>query len=604
MAALDAPGLGVLYVLGRLRDGGTSSSAVSELAAIMQSDAAAHGFRNVEIPKPVLTPLRDYVSDNGRPVLIALAATCVAILLIACMNVSSLLLMRVSSSRRMFAIRTALGATRARIAGEELVVAVVLSAAGTIVGVILSWLGVRVLRALAPPGVPLLGTVHIDGRAIVCAAAACLGAVLASGLIPALRAARATSNDVLTGRSTAGVSTTRQRNVLVALQVAAALVLLLLAGVSIQSARHIRAIDLGFAPRHLATLNASIPDATATQQRQFSRDLLAAIRAIRGVTDASAVSLRPLQGRIGNDMSFLLEGQRPFPSLDAQNNPIVVEEVIAPRFFRTMGASIVRGRDFTEDDNGDRASVVIVSDDLARMLWRDQNPIGRRLQLSDAPVDASGTPRWSTVVGIVADIRYRSVTDQRPDLYVPYSQTPESVPHVMIRTAGPLTSLIPDVRAAARRLHPHATVDGADTMEAVVKRATAPWNLNMWLFSVLGSTGLLLAVIGLYGLLAYLVSENRRELGVRLALGATPRHLAWRIVAQALRLTVFGLMIGLAAATVFSRFARNIAYEVRPLDTAPVALVCLILLAVAAAASYVPARRATAIDPATVLRME
>ena len=310
--AIDAKGFGILYVLGRVRDGVTAASASTELDAIVRDEAAAYGFKDAKIPAPLLTPLRDYVSENTRPALVALGVTCAALLLIACTNVVSLLLMRASSARRLFAIRTALGASRNRIIREELAVVVLLNAAGLLAGIAVAAVGVRVLLSLAPSTLPLLGTVPMDLRAILCAAAACAIAVLACGVMPAWRAANATSTEMLVGRSTAGVSTTRLRNVLVTFQVAAALVLVLLSAVSIQSARHIRAIDLGFEPHHLVTLNASVPDVSDAQQRQFSRDLLIAARALPDVTAAAAVSLRPLQGVIGNDLSFLLEGQRPF----------------------------------------------------------------------------------------------------------------------------------------------------------------------------------------------------------------------------------------------------------------------------------------------------
>jgi predicted permease len=602
--ALDAQGFGILYVLGRVRDGVTAASASADLDSIARDDAAANGFKDANIPPSLLTPLRDFVSENTRPALVALAATCTALLLIACTNVVSLLLMRVSSARRLFAIRAALGASRRRIIREELAVVIVLSVSGLLTGIAVAAVGVHALLAVAPPALPVLRTVRMDPRAILCAAVACVGAVLACGVMPALRAANATSIDMLVGRSTAGVSTTRLRNVLVTFQVAAALVLVLLCAGSIQSVRHIRAIDLGFEPHQLVTLNASVPDESDAQQRQFSRALLIAARALPDVTAAAAVSLRPLQGVIGNDMSFLLEGQRPFPALDVQKNPIVVHEAITPGYFRTMGTRLLRGRDFDDRDDSAGAPVAIVSEGLARIAWPGQEAIGKRLQLSDAPTDANGAPRWVTVVGVAADVRYRGMTDTRPDLYVPYFQTSELVPHVMIRTTGQLMPLVAAMRVAARRLNPHASVDGLDTMDAVVERAGALWTFNMWLFSVFGVTALALSAVGLYGLLAYFVSERKRELGLRLALGAAPGHVTALVVRRALLLTLLGLGVGLAIAAGLARFAESLVYEVRPLDLSLVAFVCLAVLVVAAIASYVPARRAAAIDPATVLRME
>jgi putative ABC transport system permease protein len=385
-------------------------------------------------------------------------------------------------------------------------------------------------------------------------------------------------------------------------------VVLLLSGVAVRSAQNIRALHLGFEPANLLTLRASLPDGpdgSGARQRQFLHGLLAAIRHLPGVDASAGVSLIPLQlGLIGSDMSFLVEGQRPSPALDAQNNPIVVSEVVTPGYFQAMKTPVLRGRDFSEDDDERRPRVIIVSDGLARALWPGQNPLGKRLQLTSVPAGTPDAQRWSTVVGVVADIRYRGVTDERPDLYEPYTQTPDAVPHVIIRSASASPPLVAAVREAARRLHQQAQVDAVEPMDVVIARATASWTFNMWLFSLLGGTGLLLAAIGLYGLLAYLVSESTREMGIRLALGATPRSLCLAVLRRGLLLTASGLVAGIAIAAAASSAVDAIVYEVRPLEKGLVGLVCLLLLGVAGLAAYVPAQRATSVDPAAVLRSQ
>jgi predicted permease len=600
--ALDLQGFGILYVVARLADHATVESGSRELASIERDAAAAAGYTG-DMPLQVVTPMRDFVSENTRPALVALAATSAAVLLIACMNVCSLLLMRVSSARRIFAIRGALGATSVRIAREELAVAMCLSVAGSVAGALVAVAAVRGFQALAPSRAGLLDRASVDVRAVAAASLACLISALLCGVVPALRAARATTSDLLGGRSTATVSTTRFRNVLASLQVALAVVVLLLAALALRSAQNIRSLDLGFNPAQLMTMRVSLPDAPRDQARRFTHDLLLAVRNLPGVRAAAGVSLIPLQlGLIGNDINLLIDGQRPFPALDARNNPIVVDEVVTPGYFDAMHTPLLHGRDFTEDDDERRPRVVIVSEGLARALWPGQDALGKRVQLGNVTTDTPEAQRWSTVVGIVGDIRYRGVTDERPDLYEPYSQSADAAPLLVIRTEsahGPLRSA---VREASRRLQPQAQVDAVDSMDAVVARATAAWTFNMWLFSVLAATGVLLAAIGLYGLLAYLVIESAREMGVRLALGATPRSLCFTVLRRGLILTAGGLILGMAMASGAAAMVQRIVYGVRPLETNLVALVCLVLLAVGGLAAYIPARRTISVDPAIVLR--
>jgi len=602
--ALEASGFGILYVVARLTDHATAASAARELASINREDAATHGYFGV-LPFEVTTSLRDFVSDNTRPALVALSATSAGVLLIACLNICALLLMRVSSGRGAFAIRAALGASRLRIIREELTVAAGLSIAGSMLGALVAVAGVRAVQAFAPPGAALLERARIDLRALFAAIATSAIATLVCGLAPALRAAHATSADILGSRATAPASTNLFRSVLTVVQVALAVVVLLLSALAFRSAQNIRALDLGFDPNHLVTLQASVPDAPRERQRQFSRDLIAALRSLPNVQNASAVSLIPLQlGLIGSDMSFLLEGQRPFPALDARKNPTVVSETVTPGYFAAMHTPILRGRDFTEGDDERGPRVLIVSEGLARALWPGQNPLGKRIRLDSVPAATPETEAWSTVVGVVGDIRYRGLTDERPDLYEPYSQGTDAVPQILIRSASGLPSVAGAARDLARRLDPRSQVDSVEPMNAVVARATASWTFNMWMFSVLAATGLLLAAIGLYGVLAYFVGSRSRDLAIRVALGATPFRLCVSVLWRAAILTACGLLAGIEIAFAAGDAAERFVYGVRPLETDLVALVCLVLAAAAALAAYMPAQRAMASNPTTVLRSE
>jgi predicted permease len=436
---------------------------------------------------------------------------------------------------------------------------------------------------------------------MACIAAASLLAALICGLAPALRVPLGVA--ALGGRrGTATIQHVRFRNGLVIAEISVAFVLVVAAGLFVQSLRNLRAIDLGFEASQVLTLNAGVDEA---RHRQFLDALLERVRHQPGVVSAAAMYLRPLElGPIGMDTTVLLEGQRPWPALDVEKNPTLVWEAVTPDYFQTMGVRIVRGRDFAAADTDRSPRVVIVSEPLARRLWPGRDPLGQKILPASAPKDADGREIWSTVVGVVDDVRYRGLTDTRYDIYAPASQSKEPINQLVIKVDGNPLGIAGAVRSAARELDRTAIVDGITSMSAVVDRARAPWTLNAWLFGALGAIGLLLAAIGLYGLLAYVVSERTREMGVRMALGATAGDILRLVVRSGFVLAGTGIAIGLVLTLQVTGLLGSLLFEVKPLEPVLLAAAVGVFVSVAVLASFIPARRATRVDPAVSLRAE
>jgi predicted permease len=596
---LTAPGFGIFYAVARLKPGMTADAARAELDGFLAREQASyHSDRRFDA---VLTPLRRHIFGDTEPALRALLITVALVLLVACVNVAGLMLARAIARQADTAVRMSLGAGRWRLLRQWLMESAVLACCGGVLAVLLARAAIRLFVALAPATIPRLDSVAIDPRTLACLAAASIFAALVCGLTPALRLPAGTQA-LGERRGTATAQQVRFRNGLVVAEISVAFVLVVAAALFVQSLRNLRAIDLGFQSSRVLTLNASVDEA---RHRQFLDALLDRARHLPGVRSAAAMYLRPLElGPIGMDTTVLLEGQRPYPALDFEKNPTLVWEAVTPDYFRTMGVRLVRGRDFATSDTDRGPRVVIVSDALARRLWPGKEAIGQKLLPASAPKDASGHEIWSTVVGVVDDVRYRGLTDTRFDIYAPASQSKELINQLVVKVDRDPLAVVGAIRSAARELDRTAIVDGITTMAAVVERARAPWTLNAWLFGALGAIGLLLAAIGLYGLLAYVVTERTREMGVRMALGATAGDILRLIVRNGFVLGGAGVAIGLLLAIQTTRFLGSLLFEVKPLEPALLAFAVAVFVGVAALASFIPARRATRVDPAVALRTE
>jgi len=390
--------------------------------------------------------------------------------------------------------------------------------------------------------------------------------------------------------------------VVVVAEIALTLVLLVAAGLMAQSFIRLANVDLGFDPHNVLTFHISGPSSgeqTLDEQRALTTALIDRYERSPGVIAAGAIYQRPFEhGAIGMDTSFVLEGQTFAPG-DEGTNPILNWESVTPGYFRAMGISLVRGRLFDDRDSEKAPRAVIVSENFAHRAWPGQNAVSKRLRAYGAQ---SG--EWQTVVGVVETARYREIDTPRLDLYVPYLQAPSPVAHFVVRTAGEPGNLAPLLRHQTSAIDPELTLDGVTTMDRIVGRTQGPWRFNMIVFGAFATVALLLAAMGLFGLVAYSVARRTREIGVRIVVGASQRDVVRLMVRQGTRLALTGLAAGLLGSLVLTRLLGELLFGVGPNDAVTITTVVSGLLTVAVLASYVPARRAARVDPIVALRTE
>jgi putative ABC transport system permease protein len=421
------------------------------------------------------------------------------------------------------------------------------------------------------------------------------------GLVPALQASKPDLNEALkegTRSATASASRNRVRNFLVISEVALALVLLAGASLMIKSFLRLRAVELGFQPEKVLTAEVALPATRYAQERQqaaFYQQLLGRIEALPGVESASATSLLPLTGSLDDPLS--IEG-RPFNP----NEPLVAAySTIGPHYFRALGVPLLKGRDFTEQDAEEAPRAVIINQTMARQFWPGEDPIGKRFTL--------GLPRpsnpWLSVVGVVGDVRHRGLdTEPRPQWYRTYLQSPRLRMTLVVRAAGDPASLTAAVRNAVRSVDQDQPVSNVMTMPEIVAESISPRRFQMLLLGLFAALALILAVMGIYGVISYSVAQRTHEIGVRMALGARPRDVLRLIVGQGLMLALIGVGLGLAAAFALTRVIASLLYGVSATDPASFATTSLLLMITALLASYLPARRAMKIAPVVALRYE
>ena len=601
--ALEQRGLYWMLAVGRLRGGVTADQARAALDATIAAMTKEFRPKAAEPFRAVVRPLVGELLGTTRRALLLLLYGVGAVLLIACANVSNLLLARSVDRRREMATRTMLGATRARLARQLIGEVMPLSIAGGVLGAGVAWLAVDSLVRIAGAELPRADEIRVNADALL----VCLGLSIVTGLLcavaPLLQTRESALGNALRDDARAGTGRLqrRLRDVLVAGEIALALMLLVAATLLVTSFFALRGQDLGFRPGNVITAEVSLGPPryqNADQVRAAQRLLVERLRAIPGVQAASAVQLRPLWSTIGYDGVFMLEGQR---ADDVSRNPVINVECAMPGYFSTMGIRQVAGRDFSDQDTMTSAGVVIVSEGLARAAWPGQDPIGRRLSMNmpSSPFD----DKWLTVVGVVADVRYREVETARLDLYQPYGQSTSLVRDFVIRTAGEPRAIAADVRHAVRAIDPHQPVELL-TMDEIVTRAMGRWRLNARLFGSLALLALVLSAVGTYSVMSYTVSRRTQEIGVRIALGAGHRDITRMVVRDGLRLALSGIAIGAVAAYLVTGLLKHLLVGVGPHHPFAFAGAALLLAAVAAAACVIPARRAATLDPMTALRAE
>jgi putative ABC transport system permease protein len=595
--------VGVLFVIGRLRDGVTPRMASEELdrvAGQLEHSGAAPRFGSAV----VVTPLLEYVVGPVRRALWALLAAVGVLLLIGCANVSGLMLTRVSLRRRDQALRLALGATSSRLGRHWAAEALILSFGGGALGLFASRWIARAIVLLAPDDVPRLSDVSINLPVAAFTFVAVLVTALLCGAGPVRRAGASNVLEALKdgARSTPGKEAYHARSLLLIVQIGLAVVLLVAAGLVMRSFVNLRRIDLGFVPSNVLTMNVG-PRNPKPSANQWVHELLGRVEALPDVEAAGAVSLRPLAlGPIGQETSVILEGQPNTPEA-ARLNPELNYQVATPGYFPAMRIQLKRGRLFNADDRVRSSPVVLVGESTARRLWPGQDPIGKRVLVPTTTPE--GPPNaWRTVVGVVGDVRYRGIDDVRLDVYDAALQSPVPATDLVVRTSGDPRRVAGAVQAAARGLDPRVIVDRLTTMDAIVSRAVAPWRFSVWMFTLFAAFAFMLAMVGLFSLVSLDVAQRRHEFAVRLALGAQRADVLRPVLLAAGRRVLAGVGLGLLGAIISTRGIRSLLFGVEALDTTTYAAVVALVFAVVAVASYLPARRAAETDPLVLLRGE
>ena len=604
---LEERRLGILFVVGRLRDGVSLERARSDLDAIVNRLTNPATLPNGSSQRSsVLTPLPEYLFGQTGTALRLLIAGGALVLLLTCANAIALLLARFAHDRRGLFIRRALGAERRHLFAQGLAEAAALTTAALAGGFFCGFWVTRLSRSLAPETVPRMSDATIAAPAVVIyAAVAALFVALACGVLPLWIALRQSAMQGPAAATDTRTSTLRVRYGLVIGQTALAVALLVVAGLTIRSFAAVRDLYLGFNPADLVTFNVSAPSKTysdAALNQQFYRAALDNVRQLPGVGDVAGVSLRPFEfGAIGSGVAIVLDGENPRAPDAWRKHPALNSESVTPGYFRVMGIPLRQGRAFTDVDRSDAAAVVIVSESAAQRLWPGQNPIGKRIFASyDRPPGD-----WQTVVGVVGDVRYRGLGEKSFEtLYKPYLQSIDPVQHFLVRPAGPSVAFAGGLRSAIRQVHPQAIVDAVRPMAAVVDREIEPWRFQTYVFTALSAVALLIALSGVFATLAQHVAEQTREIGIRLALGARRAQIVTWLAGRTARLMLFAAAVGIASAAVSSRILEALLFGISPVDPVSYAAAILIVMAGATAGAWLPLRRATLLDPNDALRQE
>jgi putative ABC transport system permease protein len=543
-------------------------------------------------------PLYDIIVGDVQRALWVLLATVGLVLLIACANVANLTLSRMSAREREIAIRAALGASRWRVTRQLMTESLLLAGVGGLCGLMLATWGLDALVAFNPADIPRLSGVRINATALLFTFAASVVTGLIFGLVPAWQASRGNLNQTTGGRGSAGnVKSARLRSALVVAEVALSLVALIGAGLLIKSFNRLLSVDVGFTADNLLTASLPLAEFRDPQLRaNLTRDVIARVSQIPGVQAAGGgTALPPVNAQ--RVTRFATQGA-PNDGGGLQDAWFVAA---SPDYFRALGAPIVEGRAFTDRDDGDAAKVVIISRGLARYRFPNESAVGKRLQL----VNSELSNEWREIVGVVGDVRNNGLgnTDVNT-IYTPFAQTPFTWSYLMIRASVPPETLIQSVRGAVASVNSSLQPASFLTMEQLVYDSVARPRLNTVLLAAFAALALALAAVGIYGVIAYSVSRRAREIGVRMALGARKSDVIRLILRQGMTPAIAGAALGLVGAWAATRLMSGLLFEVSATDPATFAVITLTLMAVALLACYIPARRATKVDPMVALRCE
>jgi len=588
----------LLAVIARLKPRATIARAEGELNAV----AAGIEQRNPGVDDPGLAVtvvgLQERLVAPMRPALIVLLCAVGCVLLIACANVANLLLARSAGREREMAVRLALGASRWRIARQLLTESALLGLTGGAAGLLLAVWGVDSITAFAPGNLPRIDEVRIDGRVLAFTLVASLLTGILFGLAPALQLPSLSIHEVIKDGSRGSTGTRRRwlRHFLVVSEVAVALVLLIGAGLLLNSFRRLQQVDRGFDARNLLTLNLTLSRySTTAQQVAFLRQVLERTAQIPGASAVGLTSTLPLSGGPATD--FVIEGR---PPLELGQEPSADIRIIDPNYFRAMGIPLRAGRPLADSDSPDAPKVMVINENMARRFWPDENPIGKRVTMKDW-----GPPLTGEIVGIAGDIKADGLeSETRPMLYWNYQQFPVIFDTIVVRTESDPLSLVAAVKSQIWSVDAEQPIATVATMEQLLASSVAPRRFNMLLIGVFAVVALTLAAIGIYGVISYTVSQRTHEIGIRVAMGARRLDVLKLVVGQGMGLGISGIAVGLLAAFGLTRLMSSLLFGVTATDPLTFTAIPLILMGAALAACFVPALRATKVDPMVALRYE
>ena len=593
-----------LGLVGRLKPGVTLERANADLESIAQRLAVEYPRTNEGLGFTVRSLHQDYVGDLRLPILILFGAVGL-VLLIACANVANLLLAQATTRRKEIAIRIALGARRWTIVRQMLVESLLLACGGGLLGVLGAFWGVQALAKFLPESLSKLQAVSIDARVLLFTLGVSLLTAIVFGGVPALLASRTTPGSTLSdvARDVAGGTSGRHvRRVLVVSEVALAVVLLVSAGLLIRSFQLLRQVEPGFNSENALTMRMVLPMPKYSKpeaRRAFYDEVLRQVEEIPGVEDAGMITFLPLSFN-GMNFSFSVEGRVPPSDMKL---PFALFRVVSPDYFSAMGIPLLRGRYFETHDGPDSTPVVLINRRLAEQFWPGEEAIGKRLKVG--PADSPNA--WLTVAGVVGNVRQTGLYDQRLEFYVPYMQERRSfmAPRdLVVRTSVDPAVIAGAVRNAVWAVDKDQPVSNVRTMDQVFAAAISQERFQALMLGLFASLALVLACVGLYGVISYSVVQRTHEIGVRMALGAQPVDVLRLVIRQGMLLTFAGLVIGVVAGTFATRVLTDMLFGVTPRDPVTFIGVPVLLLLTAFLACYVPARRATRIDPLSALRYE
>ena len=594
--------------MGRLRPGKTVEDATRELARLSDDFGREQsGLPPTDLKKPpeaiiIAKPLPENLSGDVRTPLLLILGAVGAVLLIACVNVANLLLARATARAKEIAVRCCLGASPWRIVRQLLVESLLLAITGAAIGLALAFWGVRALRALVVDRVSYLQDIALDPTVLLFTLGLTLTTVVVFGLAPALRGARTDLQQAVKDGARAGKGRRSRRlnGAFVVAQVATSLVLLVGAGLLLRSFKNLQNIDLGFEPESVLVGRVSLPPESyqeAPSRRAFFEELTSKVKSLPGVKTVGLASVAPFSNG-DHGQIFRIKGREPAPG---QPELVARIRTVSPDYFAAVGTPLVRGRVIDETDMEKTPPVAMVDETLARRFWPDGNALGREIRMGDA----KSTNPWMTIVGVVKNAKHGEVTeDPTRHVYVPMAQSSARSMDLVIRTTTDPTSLTRSIRAQVQHMDRSLPFYDVHTLKSAVARTLATRSLTNQLLLAFAVTALVLAAIGIYGVMALGVTDRVQEFGIRLALGAAPTDVLHLVFRQGVRLVALGVTIGAAASLALTRTISTLLFGVRPLDPLTFAVVAFAIAVVAVTACYVPSRRATATDPLAALRHE